>query len=47
MEHYKPELQQIEVSKSDKAKPEKLLSAKEMTGYRGGFGSIGWLVDHC
>ena len=31
MEHYKHELQQIEVSMSDKFKPERLLSAKEMT----------------
>ena len=47
MEHYKHELQQIEVSKSDKAKHERLLSAKETTSYRGGPGSIGWLLDHC
>ena len=45
MEHYNHELQPIEVSKSDKAKPERLLSAKEMTRHRGGLGSIGWLVD--
>ena len=47
MEHCKHELQQIEVSKSDKAKPERLLSAREMTRYRGGLGNIGWLADHC
>ena len=45
MEHYKHELQQIEVSKTDKAKLERLLSAEEMTRYRGGLGSIGRLVD--
>ena len=43
MEHYKHELQQIEISKSDKAKHKKLLSAKEMTRYRGGIGSIEWM----
>ena len=31
MEHDKHEPQQTEVSKSDKAKPERLLSAKEKT----------------
>ena len=31
-EHHKHELQQIEVSKSDKAKPERSLSAKEIKG---------------
>ena len=45
--HCKHELQQIDVSKSDKAKLERLLSAKEMTRYRCGPGSIGCLVDHC
>ena len=47
MEHCMHGLLQIEVSKSDKAKSERSLSAKEMTRYRGGLGSIGWLVDHC
>ena len=47
MEHYKHELQQIEVSESDKAQPERLLSAKGVARYRGGLGSIGWLVDYC
>ena len=41
MEHCKHDLQQIEVSKSDNAKLERLLSAKEMTCYRGGFASVG------
>ena len=40
-EHYKHKLSQIDVLKSDKAKPEKLLSAKEMTLYRG---LDGWLI---
>ena len=47
MKHYKHELSQIEVSKVDKLRPEKLLSAREMTRDRGGLGSVGWLVDHC
>ena len=47
MEHYKHELSQIEVSKVDKLRPEKLLSPREMTRDRGGLGSVGWLVDHC
>ena len=41
MEHHKHELQQIEVSKSHRATFERLLSATEMTRYRGGLGSIG------
>ena len=45
--HYKDDLQQVEVSKSDKAKPERLLSAKAMTRCCVGLGNIGWLVDHC
>ena len=44
MEHNKHELSQIEVSKEDKLKPERSLTAKELTRYRGGQGSIGWLV---
>ena len=47
MEHYMHELPQIEVSKSDKLKLQRLLSAKEMTRYRGGLGRIGWLLDLC
>ena len=47
MEHYMHELPQIEVSKSDKLKLQSLLSAKEMTRYRGGLGRIGWLLDLC
>ena len=47
VENFQHELQQIEVSKSDKLKPEGLLPAREMTRHRGGVGSIGWLVDHC
>ena len=48
MEHHKHELQQIEVSKSDKVKRDRLLSANEKTRDRVGIGSIGWLViDHC
>ena len=39
MEHYKRELQRIEVSKSDKAKLKRLLSVKGVTRHRGGLGS--------
>ena len=46
IEHYKHELQQLEVSKSDKLKPESLLSAKEMSHYLAGLGSIEELIDH-
>ena len=47
MEQYKHELEQIEVSKADKTKPERLLNSKEHTQFRGGVGSLGWFVDHC
>jgi len=48
MKHYmQNELTPIEVTKSDRATPERPLTDKEMTKYRGGLGSIGWLVDHC
>ena len=47
MEQYKHELEQIEVSKADKTKPERLLNSKEHTQFRGGVGSLGWSVDHC
>ena len=47
MEQYKHELEQIEVSKADKPKPERLLNSKEHTQCRGGVGSLGWFVDHC
>ena len=41
MEQYKHELEQIEVSKADKTKPERLLISKEHTQFRGGVGSLG------
>ena len=44
MEQYK--LEQIEVSKADKTKPERILNSKEHTQFRGGVGSLGWFVDH-
>ena len=47
MEQYKHELEQIEVSKADKTKPERLLNSKEHIQLRGGVGSLGWFVDHC
>ena len=47
MEQYKHELEQIEVSKADKTKPERLVNSKEHTQFRGGVGSLGWFVDHC
>ena len=47
MEQFKHELEQIEVSKADKTKPERNLNTKEHTQFRGGVGSLGWLVDHC
>ena len=48
MEHYKHELQQIAVSKPDKAKLERLLSVQEMKHYRSGvaLGALdGWLIN--
>ena len=47
MEQYKHELEQIDVSKADKTKPERVLNSKEHTQFRGGGGSLGWFVDHC
>ena len=47
MEQYKHELEQIEVSKADKTKLERILNSKEHTQFRGGVGSLGWFVDHC
>ena len=48
MEHYKhQDLEQIEVPKGDRLKPERPLNSKEHTKFRGGVGSLGWLVDHC
>ena len=47
MEPYKHELEQIDVSKADKTKPERVLNSKEHTQFRGGVGSLGWFVDHC
>ena len=47
MEQYKHELEQIEVSKADRTKLERLLNSKEHTQLRGGVGSLGWFVDHC
>ena len=46
MEQYKHELEQIEVSKADKTKPERVLNSKQHTQLRGGVGSLGWFVDH-
>ena len=46
MEQFKHELEQFEVSKADKTKPERCLNSKEHTQFRGGVGSLGWLVDH-
>ena len=43
----KHELEQIDVSKADKTKPERVLNSKEHTQFRGGVGSLGWCVDHC
>ena len=40
-------LEQIDVSKADKTKPERVLNSKEHTQFRGGVGSLGWFVDHC
>ena len=47
IEQYKHELEQIEVSKARKTKPERILNSKEHTQFRGSVGSLGWLVDHC
>ena len=47
MEQYKHELEQIDVSKADKTKPERVLNSKEHTQFRGGVGILGWFVDHC
>ena len=47
MEQYKHELEQIDVSKADKTKPERVLNSKEHTQFRGGVGSLCWFVDHC
>ena len=46
-EQYKHELEQIEVSKAERTKPERILNSKEHTQFRGSVGSLGWLVDHC
>ena len=46
-EQFKHELEQIEVSKADKTLPERNLNTIEHTQFRGGVGSLGWLVDHC
>ena len=45
LERHKRELQEVEVSKSDKLEPERLLSANEMTRCRGG--GTGWIVVRC
>ena len=47
LEQFKHELEQLEVSKADKTKPERSLNSKEHTQFRGGVGSLSWLVDHC
>ena len=44
MEQYKHELEQIDVSTDDKTKLERVLNSKEHTQFRGGVGSLGWLV---
>ena len=48
MEQYKHELEQIDVSKADKTKPERVLNSKEHTQFRGGVGSLGlsglWII---
>ena len=47
MEQYKHELAQIDESKADKTKPERILNSKEHTQFQGVVGSLGWSVDHC
>ena len=47
MEQFKHELEQIEVSKADKTKPERNLNTRKHTHFWGGVGSLGWLVHHC
>ena len=47
MDQYKHELEQIEVSKAEKTKPERILNSKEHTQFRGSVGSLGWLIGHC
>ena len=47
MEKDKHELEQIEVSKAEKTRPERILNSKEHTQFRGSVGSLGWFVDHC
>ena len=42
VEQYKHEVEQIDVSKADTTKPERLLNSKEHTQFRGGVGSLGW-----
>ena len=44
MEQYKHELEQIDVSKADKTKPERVLNLKEHTQFRGGVGGLGWFA---
>ena len=41
MEQYKHELEQIDVSKADNTKPERLLNSKEHAQFRGGVGESG------
>ena len=41
MEQYKHELEQIEMSKADRTKPERLLNSKDHTQFRGGVGRSG------
>ena len=47
MEHCGHGLSQIGVPKEDKLELERMLSTTAMTRYRGGLGSVRWLVDHC
>ena len=47
MEQCKHELEQIEVSKADKTKPQRILNSKEHAQFRGAVGGLGWFVDHC
>ena len=47
MEQYKHDLEQMEVSKADKTKLERILNSKEHNQFRGGVGSLSWFLDHC
>ena len=47
MEQYKHELEQMDVSKADNTKFERVPNSKEHIQFRGGVGSLGWFSDHC